>query len=230
MIGGIICFGINIGIAGSLPSYSTWAIVVIPSIVPHFFTGATAGVFGNAKGGIWGCIVGAFVNGIIISIVPYLFIGSGAYVWNVHVIWGDADFILGFVPFLLVKYATRWSLLVFALIIWGLLPLSHLISHKRKMKNIIYKNAYLQLNNLYRQKKREYKTIWLEYKTKIKAINLEIKNSDSSHKTEAVVQKQQTVTEFNKQIRIMDKTYDSRLEPVWLTINTFGKISKETKK
>ncbi|MDR1235278.1 MAG: PTS ascorbate transporter subunit IIC [Mycoplasmataceae bacterium] len=226
MIAGIICFGVSIGIASSLPTSSTWAVVVIPSIVPHFFTGATAGVFGNAKGGVWGCILGAFVNGIIISTVPYLFIGSGAYCWNTHVIWGDADFIVGFVPFLLIKYATRWSLLGFAFLIWLMLPLLHFISHNKKMKNDIYKNAYFQLNGLYKQKTIDYKALKETYKNNIRNINSQIKTSSKEQKQEFIVQKRTTTNEFNKQLRLINKNYDTKLEPVWLTLNNFGKIHK----
>lgn len=45
-------------------------VVIIPGVVPHFFCGATAGVFGNATGGVRGAVVGSFVNGIIISFMP----------------------------------------------------------------------------------------------------------------------------------------------------------------
>lgn len=48
------------------------AVVIIPGVVPHFFTGATAGVFGNATGGRRGAVLGSFVNGIVISFLPVL--------------------------------------------------------------------------------------------------------------------------------------------------------------
>ena len=44
--------------------------VIIPVAIPYFFIGATAGVFGNARGGWKGCIVGAFVTGILIAVGP----------------------------------------------------------------------------------------------------------------------------------------------------------------
>lgn len=44
--------------------------IVIPGVVPHFFCGATAGVFGNSRGGLKGAILGAFVQGIAISFLP----------------------------------------------------------------------------------------------------------------------------------------------------------------
>jgi hypothetical protein len=40
------------------------------------------------------------------------------------------------------------------------------------------------------------------------------------------VQKRTTTNEFNKQLRLINKNYDTKLEPVWLTLNNFGKIHK----
>ncbi|WP_416876591.1 PTS transporter subunit IIC, partial [Kitasatospora sp. SC0581] len=45
-------------------------IIVLPGVVPHFFCGATAGVFGNATGGRRGAILGSFIHGIVISFMP----------------------------------------------------------------------------------------------------------------------------------------------------------------
>lgn len=39
--------------------------IVLPGAVLHFFCGATAGVCGNARGGLKGCIAGAFVHGVV---------------------------------------------------------------------------------------------------------------------------------------------------------------------
>ncbi|MBO0420637.1 PTS ascorbate transporter subunit IIC [Vagococcus fluvialis] len=50
----------------------TGTTVIIPGVVPHFFCGATAGVYGNATGGIRGAVVGSFIHGIIISFMPLL--------------------------------------------------------------------------------------------------------------------------------------------------------------
>lgn len=45
-------------------------VVMIPVAIPFFFIGATAGVFGNARGGWKGCVVGSFVTGVLISVGP----------------------------------------------------------------------------------------------------------------------------------------------------------------
>ncbi|MCD7908005.1 MAG: PTS transporter subunit IIC [Clostridium sp.] len=47
-------------------------VVMIPVAIPFFFIGATAGVFGNARGGWKGCVLGAFVTGVLISVGPAL--------------------------------------------------------------------------------------------------------------------------------------------------------------
>ena len=39
--------------------------IILPGAVLHFFCGATAGVCGNARGGLKGCIAGAFVHGVV---------------------------------------------------------------------------------------------------------------------------------------------------------------------
>lgn len=46
--------------------------VIIPGVVPHFFCGATAGVYGNATGGLRGALAGSFIHGILISFMPIL--------------------------------------------------------------------------------------------------------------------------------------------------------------
>ena len=46
------------------------SVVIIPVAIPYFFIGATAGVFGNATGGWKGCVVGAFLAGILIAVGP----------------------------------------------------------------------------------------------------------------------------------------------------------------
>lgn len=46
--------------------------VIIPVAIPYFFIGATAGVFGNATGGLKGCLIGSFVTGILIAVGPML--------------------------------------------------------------------------------------------------------------------------------------------------------------
>lgn len=48
----------------------TGSVIIIPGVVPHFFCGATAGVYGNATGGVRGAVVGSFLQGVLISFMP----------------------------------------------------------------------------------------------------------------------------------------------------------------
>lgn len=66
--------------------------IIVPGLVPHFFTGAAAGVFGNATGGRRGAILGSLANGLIISFLPALLLPVlGSLGFN-GTTFGDADF------------------------------------------------------------------------------------------------------------------------------------------
>ncbi len=44
--------------------------LILPGLVPHFFTGGAAGVYGNAVGGRRGAMAGGLVNGLLITFLP----------------------------------------------------------------------------------------------------------------------------------------------------------------
>ncbi|WP_128980797.1 PTS ascorbate transporter subunit IIC [Streptomyces roseicoloratus] len=66
--------------------------LILPGMVPHFFTGGTAGVFGNATGGRRGAIAGGFVNGVIITFLPALLLKVLGSLGLANTTFGDADF------------------------------------------------------------------------------------------------------------------------------------------
>ncbi|MFE6687309.1 PTS ascorbate transporter subunit IIC [Streptomyces sp. NPDC057743] len=66
--------------------------LVLPGLVPHFFTGGAAGVYGNATGGRRGAIVGAFLNGVLITFLPALLLTSLGAFGKANTTFGDADF------------------------------------------------------------------------------------------------------------------------------------------
>ncbi|SFB29004.1 PTS ascorbate transporter subunit IIC [Clostridium frigidicarnis] len=66
--------------------------IIIPGVVPHFFTGATAAVFGNSTGGRRGAMVGSFVNGLIISLLPVALLPVLGNLGFANSTFSDADF------------------------------------------------------------------------------------------------------------------------------------------
>jgi PTS system ascorbate-specific IIC component len=66
--------------------------LILPGLVPHFFTGGAAGVYGNATGGRRGAVLGAFVNGVIITLLPAFLLGVLGTFGDANTTFGDADF------------------------------------------------------------------------------------------------------------------------------------------
>ncbi|MYL29275.1 PTS ascorbate transporter subunit IIC [Halobacillus halophilus] len=66
--------------------------VIVPGLVPHFFTGAAAGVFGNATGGRKGAIFGSMANGVMISFLPALLLPVLGSLGFQGTTFGDGDF------------------------------------------------------------------------------------------------------------------------------------------
>ncbi len=66
--------------------------LILPGMVPHFFTGGGAGVFGNATGGRIGAMIGGFVNGVIITILPAILLLVLGDFGFANSTFGDADF------------------------------------------------------------------------------------------------------------------------------------------
>ncbi|WP_215523053.1 PTS ascorbate transporter subunit IIC [Varibaculum prostatecancerukia] len=66
--------------------------LIMPGLVPHFFTGGAAGVYGNATGGRRGAILGAFANGLVITFLPAFLLDVLGSFGKANTTFGDADF------------------------------------------------------------------------------------------------------------------------------------------
>ena len=66
--------------------------VIVPGLVPHFFCGVTAGVYGNICGGRRGAVVGAFAHGLLISFLPAILLPLMGDLGFASTTFGDADF------------------------------------------------------------------------------------------------------------------------------------------
>ncbi|MEX2183599.1 MAG: PTS ascorbate transporter subunit IIC [Chloroflexota bacterium] len=88
VVGGLVGFGILWAGVGA------WLVVplILPGMIPHFFTGGTAGVFGNATGGRRGAVAGGFVNGLIITLLAAFLVPVMSAIGFQGTTFGDADF------------------------------------------------------------------------------------------------------------------------------------------
>ncbi|HHV1844800.1 PTS ascorbate transporter subunit IIC [Escherichia coli] len=80
------------GLIGMFALYLLNMIVIIPGVVPHFFVGAAAGVFGNATGGRRGAILGAFAQGLLITFLPVFLLPVLGDIGFANTTFSDADF------------------------------------------------------------------------------------------------------------------------------------------
>jgi len=88
VVGGLLGFGILavwLGAAFALP-------LILPGMIPHFFTGGTAGVFGNATGGRAGAMAGGFVNGLLITLLAAFLVPTMSAIGFPGTTFGDTDF------------------------------------------------------------------------------------------------------------------------------------------
>ena len=90
VVGGLVGFAILWATNNVAPSLAV--TLILPGMIPHFFTGGTAGVFGNATGGRRGAVAGGFVNGLIITIFAAILVPVMSGIGFQNTTFGDADF------------------------------------------------------------------------------------------------------------------------------------------
>ncbi|WP_193047961.1 PTS ascorbate transporter subunit IIC [Mycolicibacterium baixiangningiae] len=106
-------------------------VLVLPGLVPHFFTGGAAGVYGNATGGRRGAVAGGFVNGLLITFLPALLVRVLGSFGEENTTFGDADF--GWYGILLgnaAKLGPVWGMVTMLLIGVLLLGLAILVQKR----------------------------------------------------------------------------------------------------
>ena len=96
----------------------TGSVVILPGVVPHFFCGATAGVIGNASGGVRGATIGAFFQGVLISFLPVFLMPVLGGLGFEGSTFSDADFGLsGIVLGVLNQFGSQGGIIIGILII-----------------------------------------------------------------------------------------------------------------
>lgn len=83
-----------VGVIGMFILFLFGGVVILPGVVAHFFLGATAGVFGNARGGIRGAIAGSALNGLLITFLPLLFLPFLGELGGAATTFSDTDFLV----------------------------------------------------------------------------------------------------------------------------------------
>ncbi|MFC4025163.1 PTS ascorbate transporter subunit IIC [Oceanobacillus longus] len=112
------------GIVSMVIMIFTGGVIILPGVVPHFFTGAAAGVFGNATGGYKGAVAGAFVNGIIISFLPVFLMPVLGDLGFANTTFSDADFGIGGIFFgTLANYAGPIAIVISLIVILALMAI-----------------------------------------------------------------------------------------------------------
>ena len=87
-LGGIV----GLFILGFIDSSIMSVALILPGVIPHFFCGATAGVFANAEGGLKGCVFGSFMHGLLITFLPAICMPVMGSLNFANCTFSDADF------------------------------------------------------------------------------------------------------------------------------------------
>lgn len=106
--------------------------LILPGLVPHFFTGGAAGVYGNATGGRRGAVAGGFVNGLLVTFLPALLLKVLGSFGSANTTFGDTDF--GWFG-ILIGYSARTGVLpgIILLVVVGAVILGGAILMQRRV-------------------------------------------------------------------------------------------------
>lgn len=95
--------------------------IIVPGVVAHFFCGGSAGVFANAEGGLKGCLIGAFVHGIFITLLSLAVIPVIGALNLSGTAFSDSDFcVVGIIAGNLGSVFSGYGILVLGIMCFGL--------------------------------------------------------------------------------------------------------------
>ena len=135
VIGFLVSFAggiVGLGVLGLINTALIPVALILPGVIPHFFCGATAGVFGNAQGGLKGCVAGSFVHGLAITFLPAICMPVMGALQFANTTFSDADFsIVGIVIGNVAQYVQGMGLLVVVLVLY-LIPIIYNVVAPKK--------------------------------------------------------------------------------------------------
>ena len=128
-IGGIV----GLFTLGLINSSIMSVALILPGVIPHFFCGATAGVFANAEGGLKGCLVGSFLHGLLITFLPAICMPVMGALNFANCTFSDADFsIMGIAFGNLANIIPGIGLLIASVVLF-LLPVFYSLITRKKV-------------------------------------------------------------------------------------------------
>ncbi|OCL19791.1 PTS ascorbate transporter subunit IIC [Gilliamella sp. wkB171] len=111
-------------------------VLILPGVVPHFFCGATAGVFGNAMGGRRGAMLGAFANGLLVTFLPVMLLPVLGSLGFSNTTFSDVDFCgVGIILGNMAKWFNKDVIMAIIVVIFALLVIFNYTIKPKNSKN-----------------------------------------------------------------------------------------------
>lgn len=132
---GFICSFVG-GLIGMFILGAIGSVLIIPGLVPHFFCGATAGIYGNATGGKRGAIFGSFVNGLLLAFLPAMVLPVLGALGFANTTFGDMDFaVIGIILGQAINFLQAYVVYIIVAVLVVALILPSVLKSKNKVVN-----------------------------------------------------------------------------------------------
>lgn len=129
-IGGVV----GLFVLGFINSTFMSVALILPGVIPHFFCGASAGVFANAEGGWKGCVFGSFLHGLLITFLPAICMPVMGALNFANSTFSDADFsIMGIIFGNVASYMPGIGLVIICVIAFTLPILYSVLTKKQNI-------------------------------------------------------------------------------------------------